>query len=39
MATRSRSDNSSAAGQQLSLFSEITYAELVDNSGGRSSDG
>src|SRR5436190_24210437 len=31
MATRSRPDNSSAAGHQLSLFSEITDAELVDN--------
>src|ERR1700757_2435759 len=32
MATRSRTDNSPAAVHQLSLFSEITDAELVDNS-------
>jgi len=31
MATRSRPDNSSAAGHQLSLFSEPADAELVDN--------
>src|SRR5258707_8111802 len=31
MAARSRLDNSSVAGQQLSLFSETTDAELVDN--------
>jgi hypothetical protein len=31
MATRSRTDNSPAAGHQLSLFSETTDAELDDN--------